>query len=68
MRGGGRSECGVNKCGEALRSASASASSHTNLEPLVFFYFLFFLLLFFFFIIFILLYFNIYLLNEEEEH
>ena len=26
MRGGGRSECGVNKCGEALRSASASAS------------------------------------------
>ena len=71
----GRSECGVNKCGEALRStsrsalhacrsASASASSHTNLEPLVIFFFFFFiiiiiiflLLFFFFFIIFILLY------------
>ena len=51
----GRSECGVNKCGEALRSASASASSHTNLEPLVIIL-LFFLLFIIFFIIFILLY------------
>ena len=51
----GRSECGVNKCGEALRSASASASSHTNLEPLVIFFFFFFLLLFF--VLFIILYF-----------
>ena len=44
----GRSECGVNKCGEALRSTSASASSHTNLEPLVIIFFIFFIFYFFF--------------------
>ena len=65
----GRSECGVNKCGEALRSTSrsalrvacrsafASASSHTNLEPLViilFFFIIFFYFFFFYYIYFII--------------
>ena len=51
------------RCGEIgmwRKQVRASASSHTNLEPLV-------IILFYFFIIFLLL-FIIYLLNEEEEH
>ena len=55
MRGGGAAEIGMWR-----KQVRASASSHTNLEPLVIILLLFILLLF------ILLYFIIYLLNERR--
>ena len=71
----GRSECGVNKCGEALRSTSRSALRCMPLCVCFYFYStvvivhtlaLIFFFFFFFIYIYILLYFNIYLLNERR--
>ena len=70
----GRSECGVNKCGEALHSTSRSALRCMPLCVCFYFYStvvivhtLALILFFIFYIyIYILLYFNIYLLNERR--